>query len=158
MPGEQLGLLHDGAGQWSLLDAVDVQAADGALGEGHPDRDDVPDTGASGHPGELPVRRVLLAAVDDDGLPGLRGVQARAEPRLVLPLVQVHGQRAGEDHAARTPVLDHGEGHVLDADEGLLGQLGDPPQGLLRRIGGYHDPGELGQGQERVRAARRGGG
>ena len=78
---------------------------------------------------------VVAVVVDHDGLAGLGRVQAGTEPELVLPLVQVHRQRAGEDHAPRPPVLDHRQRHVLDSVEGLLGQLGHPTQRLLGRVG-----------------------
>jgi hypothetical protein len=97
--------------------------------------------GTARHPCELSVRAVVLSAVDKDGLPGLGRVQARTEPGLVLPLVQINRQRASEHHAPRAPVLDDGERHILYPIQGLLGQLGNTAKRLLGRIGVDHDQG-----------------
>ena len=84
----------------------------------------MPDTRTVGHPGELAIRAVVLSAINNEGLPGLGRVQARTEPRLVLPLVQINRQRTGEHDAPRAPVIYDGQRHVLDPIQGLLGQVG----------------------------------
>ncbi len=56
-----------------------------------------------------PKRRMAFAGSRTRVCPVFGGVETRAEPELVLPLIQIDRQPTDEHHAARMPAIDHGQ-------------------------------------------------